>query len=139
MPNHVTNTIWFNAEPEKVEKIRKFMKGESEFDFNKLVKYPKEFDRQDKKAAKAIADGKGVFAVKDGFNSGGYEWCIDNWGTKWNAYEIIWDGDSVEFQTAWATPEPIFEALKAKFPDVEFQVGYYDEDMYSSNRGTLNY
>ena len=26
--------------------------------------------------------------IKDGFNSGGYEWCCDQWGTKWNATHV---------------------------------------------------
>lgn len=25
---------------------------------------------------------------KNGYNSGGYEWCQDAWGTKWNAYAV---------------------------------------------------
>lgn len=45
-----------------------------------------------------------------------YGWSIENWGTKWNSYSyraVRESDDRFEFifDTAWSTPEPIFEAL----------------------------
>ena len=28
---------------------------------------------------------------KDGYNQGGYQWCCDNWGTKWGSITPIWN------------------------------------------------
>lgn len=143
MPNHITNTIWFESKSD-ADKVKEFMTTEeSEFDFNVLIPYPKEYAEKDRIAREYEKENPGNWKdrPKDGFNSGGYEWCIANWGTKWNAYNIEWIADYAEmrFDTAWSTPEPIFEALKAKFPAIRFSVGYYDEDMYSDNRGVLEY
>ncbi|MFC9755163.1 hypothetical protein [Streptomyces sp. NPDC056921] len=48
-----------------------------------------------------------------------YHWNIDNWGTKWNGYELSIeqaDDDSAQlrFNTAWSHPFPIVKALSRK-------------------------
>lgn len=62
------------------------------------------------------------------------DWSINNWGTKWNGYELELerkeDGTAkLRFQTAWSHPMPVIEALSAKFPEAEIQVSYADEDL----------
>lgn len=52
-----------------------------------------------------------------------YNWCCENWGTKWNACdsELSSEEDGqLEycFQTAWSEPAPVFIELSKKFPDV---------------------
>ena len=48
-------------------------------------------------------------------NEWDYSWCIANWGTKWEADISYWEeGDSwlvLDFDTAWAPPHGIYEAL----------------------------
>lgn len=61
-------------------------------------------------------------------------WSRENWGTKWNGYELELerneDGTAkLRFQTAWSHPMPVIEALSAKFPEAEIQVSYADEDL----------
>lgn len=61
-------------------------------------------------------------------------WSIDNWGTKWNAYdtasESLADGiATLQFDTAWSHPFPVIEALSVKCPEHEFEVAYADEDL----------
>lgn len=68
-----------------------------------------------------------------------YDWCWDNWGTKWNADEPYWEGDNfVSFNTAWNTPTPVYQRLSELFPDVTFMVEYADEDL-GNNCGTIEY
>lgn len=67
-----------------------------------------------------------------------YEWCIHNWGTKWNACNASKSGNIIFFNTAWSTPEPIIEALSVKYPDVTFEVEYADEDA-GNNVGSYSY
>ena len=41
-----------------------------------------------------------------------YDWCCDNWGTKWNAYSNEQeDEDTISFETAWSNPEPVMLKL----------------------------
>lgn len=62
------------------------------------------------------------------------EWCIQNWGTKWNAYGYEPDtdygsADALTFQTAWAGPHPILRRLSEMFPDIAFRHRWADEDI----------
>ena len=67
-----------------------------------------------------------------------YGWKTKNWGTKWNASEVIELEDGFEFQTAWSTPYAIFEKLSALFPEVEINVRFSDEDFgYNVGEYTL--
>lgn len=61
-------------------------------------------------------------------------WSIDNWGTKWNAYDTKFedheDGTAtLQFDTAWSHPYPVLEALSVKFPHHQMEVAYADEDL----------
>ena len=68
-----------------------------------------------------------------------YDWCCDNWGTKWNACheeigEIIETEDGlatldIAFDTAWSMPSPVFEALADAYPQIRFSGRWADEDM----------
>lgn len=44
-----------------------------------------------------------------------YEWCSKNWGTKWNAYDIVIKDNTISFDTAWNSPKPILQALVERF------------------------
>lgn len=67
-----------------------------------------------------------------------YHWCINNWGTKWNAYECDVKEDVVEFETAWSCPEPIIKKLAEMYPDIEIEHMWADEDM-GNNSGCVKY
>ncbi len=53
-----------------------------------------------------------------------YEWCIKNWGTKWNSSNTMINDDEddivVDFDTAWAPPTPVLVALSKKYPNNVF-------------------
>ena len=61
-----------------------------------------------------------------------YNWRLQNWGTKWDAYEVEIDdselhyGFEVTFDTAWSPPEEICHAIKEQFDDVSVS-WFYDE------------
>ena len=72
-----------------------------------------------------------------------YEWCIQNWGTKWNAYGYEPDtdyssSDALTFQTAWAGPHPILQRLSKMFPNIAFRHLWADEDI-GANCGERSY
>ena len=68
-----------------------------------------------------------------------YDWCCDNWGTKWNAYsdEKI-DDDSISFETAWAPPIPVMKKLSADYPELVIEHWWADENV-GSNDGHIIY
>ena len=60
-----------------------------------------------------------------------YDWRVQNWDTKWDAYDVeVTDDDpdclEVQFNTAWSPPEAICSALREQYPDVSIS-WFYDE------------
>ena len=60
-----------------------------------------------------------------------YDWRVQNWDTKWDAYDVeVVDPDpenmEITFNTAWSPPESICEALREQYPDVSVS-WFYDE------------
>ena len=44
-----------------------------------------------------------------------YEWNVEMWGTKWNAYQLeIVSPTVVTFETAWSAPHPVIARLVEK-------------------------
>ena len=123
--------------------------GERQFDFDKLIPYPEDWRKADDAHQKWL-DGYATFArgdvvarvqyekenprPDDGYNHGGYEWCVENWGTKWNAGDVnIIEKEEytalVSFRTAWRPPLPVMDKLAAMFPDACFLFEYYENGM----------
>lgn len=69
-----------------------------------------------------------------------YEWAIANWGTKWNACEPEVDVQArvITFDTAWAAPEGVVNALAARFPYINWKWFYADEDR-GNNAGSFTH
>jgi hypothetical protein len=61
-----------------------------------------------------------------------YEWCIQNWGTKWNSYgprPLEKDSDTMEFYTAWDSVPEIVALLSRKYPEQTITYRWADEDI----------
>lgn len=72
-----------------------------------------------------------------------YDWCIENWGTKWNSYgyEDLNSSDedfSIRFLTAWSAPHPVLDKLAQMYPDIEIVHEWADEDI-GYNLGRYSY
>ncbi len=151
MPNNCYNGMTLDGDTDKIAEI--FEKhfpadedGVHHFDFNTLIEYPKEYKDQDELAEKARSATPPDYSVRDGYNSGGYQWCIDNWGTKWNAYDQEVDYCNgyirAEFYTAWSPPRAVFAKLCELYPDVEINISYEEagmayEGQYDNQNGEL--
>ena len=60
-----------------------------------------------------------------------YDWNVENWGTKWGAYDFERVSDTeIKFQTAWSAPHKIIEAIsKNMLPEgVGLRHQWADED-----------
>ena len=60
-----------------------------------------------------------------------YDWRVQNWDTKWDAYDVeVIDEDpdciEIQFDTAWSPPEAICSALREQYPDLAIS-WFYDE------------
>lgn len=101
------------------------------FDFNNLIPYPKEFKERDEDAQLLgdVAFLEKYGDNKDGFNSGGYEWCNKHWKTKWGPSNVLWvkQQHTFYFDTAWGPSIPIVSELHKRFPEVHIQYEYYEK------------
>ena len=60
-----------------------------------------------------------------------YDWRLQNWDTKWDAYDVVVTDDDpdqleVEFNTAWSPPEAVCSAIREQYPDLSVS-WFYDE------------
>jgi hypothetical protein len=159
-PNYCENELTISgADVEKVlAAIRDLESDDSDehiLDFDKVIPYPQKFKDLDQRSAnyqakindiakddpereaklKELAAEFGVEPgtpwLHDGFNSGGYDWCVNNWGTKWSAIDVHHSSQGannalIEFLTAWTPPLPVIEKMASLFPDHDFDLKYYE-------------
>lgn len=110
MPNYCDNSLIITGKESILDAIRAFIKSEeNEFDFVKVVPMP--------------AEEEGNW----------YNWCCENWGTKWNSESVILEQFEeclkISFLSAWAPPIPVISALAKKFPAADFELSYYEAGM----------
>lgn len=73
-----------------------------------------------------------------------YEWCKENWGTKWNSYSLSGLPEKsvspfeFSFDTAWNFPTPVFKKLAEEFPLLEFECCCFDEGWNFAGDGCFN-
>jgi len=72
-----------------------------------------------------------VFKSTDRADDRWYDWRLQNWDTKWDAYDVeVTDDDpeclEVQFNTAWGPPDPICHKIREDYPDISVS-WFYDE------------
>ena len=72
-----------------------------------------------------------VFKSTDITDQRWYDWRVQNWDTKWDAYDVTVEDEDpdqleVTFNTAWSPPEAICSQIREDYPDVEVS-WFYDE------------
>lgn len=81
----------------------------------------------------------GEIAINNIINYGAkdwYDWCRENWGTKWNACYCQKNRNTITFQTAWSCPQPVLKELSKKF-NADLTVEFADEDIGGGNCGSF--
>lgn len=149
MPNHVDHDCTILGPERDVQDLCEFYlddRGAPEADA--LIPYPEEFRIADDLVEQWRENGRVGPPPKDGYNQGGYEWCVENWGSKWGPYNgrgvtanpIKRKGQrkvTLRFFTAWAPAIPVYAALAQRFPRCTLRVWYYEAG--SGFKGKLIY
>ena len=155
MPNHCHNRVTFYAQDCKDEtraqiaKLKEIFEGESIFTqfipepnwsntplmSSDMPKY--DWDKPKGKVGELpqyVDTGFGKmlrFKSTDHQDDRWYDWRVQNWDTKWDAYDVaITDDDpdqlEVEFETAWSPPTAICNQIREDYPDLSVS-WFYDE------------
>lgn len=143
MANYIKHIINIKTTDIELEEILNFVKSDDKiFDFNKIIPMPESlnidsrYDLQRVLSKDRILNENEKELIKkysENYKNYGFfdwhDWCISNWGTKWNAGEpILKDKNILEFHTAWNHCSPIFFVLSNKFPKAVFEVNFADEN-----------
>ena len=146
MPNHCHNRVTFypagNDTSKAIEDIKAIRQMfEDEECFTQIIPEPDwantplmskdvqglVYDRG--KVGELPVDGR--FQSTDRADDRWYDWRLQNWDTKWDAYDVeVTDDDpdctEIKFNTAWSPPEAICSALREQYPDLSIS-WFYDE------------
>ena len=58
-----------------------------------------------------------------------YEWCYNNWGSKWSTYDTEpFINNTMTFKTANAPISPVISKLGSMYPDIKITYKWADED-----------
>jgi len=159
MPNHVYYIMGVSGKESEVKEffdthIVKTENDEDYFDFDTIIPFPEELAGTTSPNSPPRVDGREVphdsvqykvwkktseaLIEKYGCDNW-YDWKTSNWGTKWGAYDFGWfesRENYFTFQTAWSTPDPIFEKLAEMYPGLRFEIDVCEEGGYYS--GNIN-
>ncbi len=158
MPNWCEQDLVVSGPTQNLKEFIEFAKSNSEdpedsqdqrlLDANKFIPYPEHFKKADderrelEKIAHVTKNYEPLKNHKDGYNQGGYEWCIENWGSKWNFSEVSLDTKDIDkgrgkgkgkilytYSTAWAPVTKLIFAMSKKFPTLKFHLDYFERGM----------
>jgi len=141
MPNHVSQDLWVTGPVEALEAFEQFAKEDVDggtllLSANKFIPYPEKYKLADEASEAAMKNGD--YSVASGFGSGGYHWCIINWGTKWGIYDCFLVSKTTRknsgtlkynFNSAWSPAKTIIHAMGMRFPTLTFKLRYYEGGM----------
>ena len=174
MPNWTKNTVTVAGKPADLRAFLEAVKWEDElFDFNRLIPMPDllkhtgygwrtidgerheswyivnpdEPDISKERVRAFTPEERAV--LKDIGHDSWYTWCIENWGTKWNACHthmasvglvsaaLETSSIKINFDTAWSAPLPVFHKMHEMFPHLAFTCEWRNEDDRWQERFTL--
>lgn len=146
IPNWCYNTLVISGSPDELKRFKIFAecktRKETGFDVDENYHSLFDFDNfispeEDKK--RLIESWNSDPKIRERwvdfgqywFNHGGYEWCVENQGTKWNPRDIsINESDNeltYSFDTAWSPPTPVIAKASELFPDLTFVLHMEEE------------
>ena len=159
MPNWCANRVTVSGNEEDVQAFKKAVHGlgdrqDSAFSFNSVIPFPEEVngigspvkimtEEEIEQYKKDHSDSEWVIgnlpltqersdSLKEKYGCDNwYDWCNDNWTSKWDACDVYLDVDEPDylqyrFDTPWGPPENIYYVVTAQHPNVHVS-WFYDE------------
>ena len=95
MPNHCFNKVTISvgdADGQNLKVLVDTLKSEenqTDFDFNAILPMPPELENVGWSEAEEMNDIIRARYKKEHGSDNWYDWRVNNWGTKWNSYELF--------------------------------------------------
>jgi len=137
MPNHCSNTVTVTGPRLLVNRFLEKAAGDKEpLEFNNLFPCPQEL--RDAQATFGDDSPEAKARVKKYGYANWYDWCVDNWSTKWGAYDMedqwhqyrgskngrVHQIASLNYTTAWASATNFWRTVSKSFPKLTFTHTY---------------
>ncbi len=133
MPNHITNIIRFQGDPQAIARMFRAIACDDPsehgvkadvhtIDFGKIIPQPDDLYQGDLGHAEREKYGTNNWC----------DWNNANWGTKWNSYgysEYDQSENALKFNTAWSAPHPVIKRLSEMYPEIGIEHSWADEDI----------
>jgi hypothetical protein len=135
MPNDCENKLMIRGTHEDLKvfvsnHIRQNEDNEWFLDFNTIIPEPNAPSECDAKYVMSDGETRHLQLPKGKEWFDWYSWRVDNWNTKWGAYDCSitenYDLIVVYYCTAWSPSIPIINKLIEMYPNLVFDYSYYE-------------
>ncbi|MBL4543723.1 MAG: hypothetical protein JKP97_18350 [Rhodobacteraceae bacterium] len=103
--------------------------GSAKVDGKTVQAWIEDRDAQGNRLQRAPTEAEAAELAATGYDNW-YDWSIARWGCKWDAAQSDIDtGEDwleLRFHTPWGPPEPVLDALRARFPEITVTAFYHE-------------
>lgn len=140
MPNWCQNKLEITFSESQREALHNALFSTDEandlyLDFRRLLPIPESLDLSDVWGDHEKLEARCQHNLKHHGYTDWYDWCINQWGCKWNASSTYLLSNEEEhlcilFDTPWSPPEFWFRSLCEAFPDIDASLSYWEPGIY---------
>lgn len=130
MPNYCSNSLTINEDSNDsiLDVLKDYLNEKGELSFEKILPIPDELKNTTSPTPKDADPAIKKELIKKYGSDNWWDWCVSNWGTKWDADVHHSDESHISFTTAWSPPIGIVKTL-SKLTGKEFRLTYIEEGM----------
>jgi hypothetical protein len=135
MPNDCENKLLIRGTHEDLEIFAKNHLRQNEdnewfLDFNTIIPEPKTPSECNAKYVMQNGETRSLQLCEGREWFDWYSWRVDNWNTKWGAYDCCitenYDCLAIDYFTAWTPSKPIINKLIEMYTNLVFDYSYYE-------------
>lgn len=137
MPNWCENALTINGPAEDIQKFKQdgYLDDEQFLSAKKFLPIPESL-----RNINTVGERLDLVLSEEVEPSNWYDWCVKNWGTKWDFCDLSvskeeWlesDANEISFNTAWSPPIALFDFIAKQYPTLSFKLAYLEENCWFS-------
>jgi hypothetical protein len=130
MPNWCSNTLMLNEDSNDsiLVVLKDYLNQDGHLSFEKIRPIPDELKNMQSPPPKDLDENVRKELINKYGADNWWDWCVMNWGTKWDCDVYHSDEKAIGFSTAWSPPMGIVKTL-AILTGKDFRLTYIEEGM----------